>query len=503
MPKVRERLDLLWFKRKGLARSWLGRLCLLGVLLAAGLSVFWTLRGDRRVYWARPVSSAHQMFAEDCAACHRQQGTPLLRLLSVDDRLPSVTDADCRRCHAQTTRDHHSRQSTVVVRSCVDCHREHGGHAKLVNLSDANCTQCHAKLQTTDGQHRFTPEVMSFEEHPQFKVWRGDDAAVAAKMRSDHAVDPGSHQLLQIAAALEASEAAPARWTDKTPLRFNHRLHLAEQGVLVPPSESSDALRRVLNCYDCHQPDSSGAYMVPINYEQHCATCHKLEFSGKIALPGRPLPHQNVEIVEGMLRERLLNFAERHPEELTEPLGESPSRLPQRSDKPEPSTQAKWDFVETELGAARQEVFQNAKQGCRLCHQLAKRVDATSAKQSEWEVVPPRIPDRWFPHSRFDHRRHREISCERCHDPQFEQREDRGHKDERGQYSALNSAQTSDLLLPRVETCQQCHGSKTESSIHASGAKSDCVLCHHYHGTDRADEPKGRMDAWLNRQPDR
>jgi hypothetical protein len=63
---------------------------------------------------------------------------------------------------------------------------------------------------------------------------------------------------------------------------------------------------------------------------------------------------------------------------------------------------------------------------------------------------------RWFPHSRFKHDSHRLLNCTACH------------------ADAPNSRLTSDVLLPTIESCRECHKP-------TGGARTDCAECHTYH----------------------
>ena len=49
------------------------------------------------------------------------------------------------------------------------------------------------------------------------------------------------------------------------------------------------------------------------------------------------------------------------------------------------------------------------------------------------------MPDRWFAHGGFNHEKHRVVSCAECHP------------------KAKGSEKTSDVLLPGVESCRNCH----------------------------------------------
>jgi len=58
----------------------------------------------------------------------------------------------------------------------------------------------------------------------------------------------------------------------------------------------------------------------------------------------------------------------------------------------------------------------------------------------------------------FDHQAHRLVSCESCH------------------AKAATSKETSDILMPGIETCQQCHKPGKEYA-----AEARCFECHNYH----------------------
>jgi hypothetical protein len=94
------------------------------------------------------------------------------------------------------------------------------------------------------------------------------------------------------------------------------------------------------------------------------------------------------------------------------------------------------------------------KQVCGSCHTL-KGNDPASV-----EVVPPKIPARWLPHSRFDHAPHRPLACVECHG------------------LATTSEKTTDVLMPKAETCRECHRPR-------GGARAGCVECHRYHDKTR------------------
>src|SRR5262249_21920504 len=81
------------------------------------------------------------------------------------------------------------------------------------------------------------------------------------------------------------------------------------------------------------------------------------------------------------------------------------------------------------------------------------------------EVIPPKIPARWLPHSKFDHSPHRPLACSECH-------------------KAAVSSETKDVLMPGVTSCRDCHQPK-------GGARSGCVGWHRYHANSQERDPDG------------
>jgi hypothetical protein len=69
------------------------------------------------------------------------------------------------------------------------------------------------------------------------------------------------------------------------------------------------------------------------------------------------------------------------------------------------------------------------------------------------------IGGEWLHRAEFRHRSHRAVACESCH------------------AAARESTKTSDVLIPKMESCLPCHG--------VSEAGLDrCGLCHQYHNRD-------------------
>lgn len=82
--------------------------------------------------------------------------------------------------------------------------------------------------------------------------------------------------------------------------------------------------------------------------------------------------------------------------------------------------------------------------------------------------------ERWMGDAEFGHRTHRMVECSSCHT------------------DAKKSVKTSDVLLPKMETCLPCHGS--------SGTILDnCAQCHVYHDkTKEKDRDRRSIEELLS-----
>jgi len=438
-------------------RRWVTLAC--GLVPLALVAVF-TLRGDHTIYLSRPVATSHEPAQADCKGCHRTPWQPLVRLVSIDNQVRSVQDKDCQHCHWQSKSDHNRFAMTKGVPDCAVCHQEHRGLKRLTERADEFCIKCHAP----------------FEKHPEFALHR----AWSPDRQQTEINEIMFRHLLDIAEFGEsASDSRGARWLDKTALRFNHKDHLKPlNAVWNEHSDSSSSPTTVqLECNDCHQPDATGSYMRSIVFEDHCMSCHPLRFSSKLS--DQPLPHEKPEIVHGVLRDRLMDYVRQHPEEAIGSHVETPSRLPNKPSQPAPKEV--WSWVEEELRLIESAVFQTVagtgtlpkNNACQRCH-ITSGDASTNEKGSGFgfQIVSPNIPTRWLAHSRFDHGRHRDVACIECH-----------HVERDAQpleCTSLESTSVADILMPKLEVCQNCHGTTRGLPTKRYGRKN-CLECHQYH----------------------
>jgi hypothetical protein len=421
--------ELDYFRRRRLFRRLWRSLPVLALLVSC-LGVGWTFwAGKQTVYQAGPLATAHASFHHDCGKCHTEAFPGWNRLWTSDAAVPAVPDSACQQCHAGPL--HHS---CVAQRNCASCHHEHRGHAALARVADSQCTSCHADLTCDNGKTpSFAAHVTGFTEgkHPEFRLWR---------------------------------EGTP---TDPGTIEFSHKKHL---GPLRDPKDCEEKVR--LDCHSCHEMDEAGRYMRPIHYDRHCIKCHPLSVQlvgdGKAdlgeaarAFRAEPALHPSVdetaETVRAVLRERLTRFI-RNPENKTFLGADTPS-LPPRPlpgwQRVEPVPPQEYAWVNKQLEQVERVLFDGAG-GCRHCHQ--EKTDAARRPGGLPVYRRSGLLNVWYEHSVFSHLSHKALDCGQCH------------------ANVSASTEASDVLMPRLETCQRCHNERREVS-----ARSDCVECHSYH----------------------
>src|SRR5262249_28397852 len=103
---------------------------------------------------------------------------------------------------------------------------------------------------------------------------------------------------------------------DPGKVHFNHASHMG--------LTNADGKQR-LDCASCHQPDDTGRYMRPVNYQSHCKECHPLAVQPRGTVEERaladagaafakdPAPHTTPATVRAVLRDRLWQFVNEHP----------------------------------------------------------------------------------------------------------------------------------------------------------------------------------------------
>lgn len=504
---VAERGDVDFHKRpdplRRNRRKWIWLCGLIGlwplVWQAAG-------RNDQTIYWAHTLSDSHQIVQDNCQKCHLELFQTFRTNFMTPDEIRVIEANTCQTCHWEDTRDHNADMVSKDAQGCFDCHAEHRHKPTLSQVADVYCTECHKDLRIewedqVVNSPNFVTAISSFGDHPEFQIRR--QVTVGSQIR--HAGQAG-HQAFRRAAPPQVSKDGGStswEWTDKANFKFNHKQHLMAAGVTIPPNHPSNQGRDepqktlVLSCADCHELDDKGEYFRPIHYERHCAECHELSFVKQLSEAGlagaspTPLPHEKPEIIRGTLRDRLTAYINNHPELLEkgseDPAAQNP--LPHKQPAGQKfAAKEKAEWVEahlaqiegivqgTDAGAKMREI----QNGCVKCHKT-KSID--NPQGVNWEVLPPSIPDRWLPHSRFRHDRHDMLECYDCH--HVRPPENPGASDYRSDPGSIfQSTKAEHILMPSIETCRSCHGSPVETPLPGRvKAKDGCTECHNYHHT--------------------
>ncbi len=436
------------------------------LLLAIGGSWRW------RFITPRSVSQPHQgeAFARlardrlaavnDCGACHEAANTGISgwtqtaldanpgmlsahQFQQVAAGVIPMTTMDSESCAVCHDRHELHQPNVVQAHSCSVCHTEHRG-SKMPAPADLQCAQCHADSAVMKASSKRGRDIPS----EQF------DPPLPAGLVAFHTPRPPGGRTNLFTGFWQGHPDFGVRTPglkDPDTLRFNHALHLGDTVRLDGKS---------LTCAACHVPDSTGAYMARIRYNQQCARCHDLQFDP--VHPELKLPHGDVAAVRAKLRGLPVLYTELRATEL------AAAGRPPRRDELDTFAQQNLARMRQTFGSGesleklvlftadprqRQPGISAERRahyaGCAYCHEVILDRERLAT------ITHPVIPDRWLLKGRFDHRKHSQQNCESCH--------------------AVRASQTSaDINLPSQVSCAVCHRP-------GGGAPAGCSTCHTYH----------------------
>lgn len=346
-----------------------------------------------------------------------------------------VPDAACIECHEVARHVAGERHAVLGERRCASCHLEHHEPPQLVRRHQDLCADCHGDLPDDVMLEAATDFLL---DHPAFKV-----SLLQPRRTPDGAEEWALQHLL----------LSDAQSADRSNLKFSHAAHLDVAGIVTPDG------RRVIECAECHQPEPGGARMRPISMDQHCAACHSLSYDPDD--PRRTVQHGDPE---GVLQTLIEYYSARL-------LGDDPDASEQRIRRPGRAlTRADRDRAAAEARVQALRVAEDLfeRRACVNCHEVTRTRDANLP----WSVLPVKLTTRFFPHSNFTHAAHgtTATACESCHE-------------------AARSEASSDVLIPTIETCRDCHGSAVARRNKASQTPSTCIMCHSFHFETKASYP--------------
>ena len=403
-----------------------------------------------------PLLAAHQnAIGNDCTTCHTQAFEP-------------VSDTACATCHNQSDQ-HFDAQflastplhsslgestldslltpassalttlggSTGTMPRCESCHKEHNEPQSIIATIDSLCTQCHEDaISGVDGTVTQIATAFNASQHPQFHY----SFLTAVKDMEPEVQNP---ELVAAWRRITQTDLSVA--VENSHLEFSHEIHLQ----LDEPS---------LDCSNCHELDVDNEHFVAIDMQDHCAECHTLEFNE------REIPHGDPALAIRSIEEYFIALYVTPGREIDAPQRRLPGRL-ERS--------CEGSDYECAVERAEQEIqLQFGTSGCVTCHQVTA-VENTAAVGDagwsplslSWHVEPVRINSDWYSNARFDHAAHLTQAgqsetqlCSGCH-------------------LAQTSGLSSDVLIPKNETCFGCHSDSSRNDKIAV----DCVDCHLHH----------------------
>jgi len=443
-------------------------------VIATVLALFVGLSRNNRDEFTNPgpISSVHasEHFAavhremsgdaSSCAACHEsarqgldswhpkafdafKHGLALSELIKKGPLESTAMDASCLSCHSG--KDFHQPNMAADF-ACSECHKEHQGAGFMEEVSSAYCTSCHGSADLMAASRELGAGI---DPHAFPSFLTNSGLKIQPRVRPE-----GGYTDVITAFHIDHPEFRLLRddVKDENTLKFNHAVHM-----------NTGDMPRELACADCHEKDSRGEYQKPITYEQHCVECHTLQFDPNTPAdgdkPGIYLPHGDPYYVRSFLRSLNIQYEEyaRSHEGITRPA--------ELSDYVREKRTAIETLYETGENLEHAVFFADMKgktprgmtapfAGCATCHDVTEPAGDNATPL----ISKVAVPDRWLTIGEFNHNLHEKgLTCLDCHD-------------------VMNSELTSDLNLPSVKSCVECHSPE-------GGIDHRCTSCHTYHNT--------------------
>lgn len=409
----------------------------LAVLVLAGCFVLPLSRNNFQSWNSGPISNAHKLIEKDCKRCHATS-------------FQQVQDKECLACHTMT--DHAKGHAKFVElhpdRSmrCAECHMEHNGDHGIVSKDPRQCSSCHAGMNALNKDASIL-DVVSFKEHPQFRIAVTDESGVTSQVSLDDT----------------------AKVVDTTPIKLNHAVHL-KKGLRGPKGPTQ------LQCNACHNLAPDKKAMMPISFDRHCRDCHSLGFDER--LPDSELPHGNAEKIYPTLFAEYAKLLLLEGKLESGRSGDKLRAIPGGSELAAGSPRSPDVLlVESDARKAEKEVF--TRTGCYLCHNYQEKPESEQTiEDTRYTITKPHIPNVWMTKASFGHGAHEDVSCDSCHE------------------KTRKSTETTDVLLPGIKVCRECHVDGKKAGF----VRSDCVLCHVYHKSlEVPHDKKQDLNQFLNR----
>lgn len=350
-----------------------------------------------------------------------------------------VKDRACLECHAGAGQHVGPEMKPAALfdgARCTTCHRDHKGVKPTHRDNDRMCVDCHREIGAR-APGAGSLRVADFaRDHPAFRLSVPEETGVRRVRQGE----------------------APV--VEKSNLVFPHAVHLDPKGVRSPLQG-----RMTLECKSCHQPDAARRGFEPISMPKHCQECHQLQFEP--AVTTREVPHGKPAEALTVIEEFYATLALRgEPDSFQKAFGVPGAGLLRRVG--EASSSERQSALALASKKARQvgeELFE--VRVCKTCH-------AVSRDGGAWKIAAIRPNHAWMPRANFDHKVHLHVKCAGCHE-------------------VAASKKASDVAMPAIAKCRECHGGSKPAPDKIT---SNCLLCHGFHDArhpwDPSFTPKGK-----------
>ena len=439
--------------------AWTLAIVVLGLFLVWPIWAFYSQERDKaeyaqafhgdRLWLSGSLSQGHAALANNCRACHVQPFVSVRDTAGTACHTNVHDHADIRRLNrARPNLSGWARFQLTVQETfgldagrCVDCHTEHEGPQEIPATPQQFCADCHTDLDARLPDTRLG-DASDFErQHPEFQpsvliAWNGQQ--------------PRMQRVALNQRPLEMSN-----------LKFPHALHLDRTGGVAQMGRrlaATHGFGQQLECRDCHVPTPDGTRFQPPDMEGDCGMCHSLAFEtigGTIRTLRHGEPRQVVADIQSFYRAGLRV----RPEVLGTPRSRPGDVNQVRAAVQGARARA---AVGSRADQAVNAVFSRGG-ACFDCHQ----VDGAGASAT---IRPVAFPTRYMLHGWFDHRAHQIV--QRPGQPRIE-----GSAACLSCHRADASSNSSDLLLPNMASCRDCHGGETSRLP----VESSCAMCHDFH----------------------
>jgi hypothetical protein len=395
------------------------------------------------------LSLRHHSLEDNCESCHV-------------NAFESVKDETCISCHEDT--GNHAKANRLAAGmppfsagdalqwkiaeslgkegplGCVSCHTEHEGKLRQKPASEAFCSDCHKDLDTRLTDTSLADAHDFGKAHPQFRPLFYASFGAAKPVRAK----PGSTPI------------------ERSGLKFPHDVHMDARGGAARMAVSLAQYGKPLECSDCHSLTADKIGYKDVKMEDACEGCHSL-VSGRTAGGGfSKLRHGDVkDLAEDLAR-----------------ISTGPRATP-ASNRTRPGQFARGGTYAADFGRPVRAYIglSNALSPggiCTECH-------IPTSKAGRPDLIPVNLPDRFLTTGFFNHDAHKKQECTDCH-------------------AADTSKAASDLLIPDLKSCRECHlgatAVKTKKIV-----PSSCAMCHSYHVPSGQWSAKGPEPHYRN-EPD-